>query len=167
MNDGNILLGDFNTLHDVVPFDKIKTDDYLPAIDSSIKLAKVEIDEIIRNQDDPDFNNTIEALDRSGERLNRISSIFFNLVGANTSDTMQQLAQEISPKLTEFYNDIFLDETLFKKVKAVYDRRDQITLNTEQQMLLYKTIRALSDRELILTKKISQNSEKLLLNYQN
>ena len=172
MNDGNILLGDFNTLHDVVPFDKIKTDDYLPAIDSSIKLAKVEIDEIIRNQDDPDFNNTIEALDRSGERLNRISSIFFNLVGANTSDTMQQLAQEISPKLTEFYNDIFLDETLFKKVKAVYDRRDQITLNTEQQMLLYKTYKGfirqganLNEEDKSKFRKITTELSKLTLQF--
>jgi peptidyl-dipeptidase Dcp len=139
MGNQNILLSDFSTLHKVVPFDKITIDDYVPAIDSSIKLTMVEIDDIVGNPDEPDFKNTIEALDRSGEKLNRISSIFFNLVSANTSDTMQQLAQVISPKLTEFYNDIYLNEKLFARVRTVYQDKDQYNLNPEQQMLLDRT----------------------------
>jgi peptidyl-dipeptidase Dcp len=139
MGNQNILLSDFSTLHKVVPFDKITIDDYVPAIDSSIKLTMVEIDDIVGNPDEPDFKNTIEALDRSGEKLNRISSIFFNLVSANTSDTMQQLAQVISPRLTEFYNDIYLNEKLFARVRTVYQDKDQYNLNPEQQMLLDRT----------------------------
>jgi peptidyl-dipeptidase Dcp len=122
-----------------VPFDKISIDDYLPAVDSAIKLARLEVDEIVSNRNEPDFVNTIEALDRSGERLNRVSSIFFNLVEANTSDTMQQLAQQISPMLTEFQNDVFLNEKLFDKVRTVYQKKDQYNLNPEQQTLLDKT----------------------------
>ncbi len=139
MGNENILLSDFNTLHKVVPFDKISIDDYMPAIDSSIKLARMEVEHIVNNTDEPDFVNTIEALDRSGTKLSRISSIFFNLVSAHTSDTMQQLAQQISPKLTEFSNDIFLNEKLFEKVKTVYLNKDQYNLNNEQWMLLDRT----------------------------
>jgi peptidyl-dipeptidase Dcp len=142
MGSDNILLGDFRTPHNVVPFDKISIDDYMPAVDSAIKMAKLEVDEIIENSEEPDFTNTIEALDRSGERLSRVSSIFFNLVSANTSDTMQQLAQQISPMLTEFQNDVFLNEKLFDKVRAVYQTKDQYSLNPEQQMLLDKTYQA-------------------------
>ncbi|HJX70575.1 MAG TPA: M3 family metallopeptidase, partial [Bacteroidales bacterium] len=139
MKSDNILLSDFKTLHKVVPFDKIRIDDYLPAIDSSIKLARLEIDAIVINQDEPDFANTIEALDRSGERLSRVSGIFFNLLSANTNDTMQQIAQEISPMLTEFQNDVFLNEKLFEKVRTVNQKKDQYNLNPEQQTLLDKT----------------------------
>ncbi len=139
MENGNVLLSEFKTPYQVVPFDQIKLDNYLPAIDSAIKEAKVEIDSIIANPAQPDFANTIEALDRAGERLNRISSIFFNLNGANTSDSMQMLAQEISPKLTEFYNDIFLNEALFQKVNRVVENKDSYPLDTEQKTLLDKT----------------------------
>ncbi|MBN2215486.1 MAG: M3 family metallopeptidase [Bacteroidales bacterium] len=139
MGSENVLLSDFNTIRNVVPFDKISIDDYLPAVDSLIKLTRLEIDEILANRDEPDFVNTIEALDRCGERLNRVSIIFFNLVGANTSDTMQQLAQQISPMLTEFQNDVFLNDKLFDKVRTVCQKKDQYNLNPEQQMLLDET----------------------------
>lgn len=142
MGSDNILLDDFKTPHNVVPFDKISIDDYMPAVDSAIKMAELEVDKIIENSEEPDFTNTIEALDRSGERLNRVSSVFFNLVSANTSDTMQQLAQQISPMLTVFQNDVFLNEKLFDKVRAVYQEKDQYSLNPEQQMLLDKTYQA-------------------------
>ncbi len=172
MGNENILLSDFNTLHKVVPFDKISIDDYMPAIDSSIKLARVEIDKIVDNTDKPDFINTIEALDRSGEKLNRISSIFFNLVSANTSDTMQQLAQKISPVLTEFSNDIFLNEKLFEKVKSVYQNKDQYNLNTEQSMLLDKTYQSfirqganLNEEDKVKFRKITTELSKLTLTF--
>ena len=142
MESGNVLLNDFKTPHETVPFDKIKLEDFLPAFDSSFKEARAEIDKIIFSKEIPDFKNTIDALDRSGERLSRISSIFFNLNSANTSDSMQMLAQEISPKLTEFYNDIFLNEDLFQKVKEVYNKRNNYNLDTEQKMLLDKTYKS-------------------------
>ena len=172
MGNENILLSDFRTLHKVVPFDKISIDDYVPAIDSAIKLTRLEIDQIVDNTDKPDFINTVEALDRSGEKLNRISSIFFNLVSANTSDTMQQLAQQISPVLTEFYNDIFLNDKLFEKVRTVYQNKDQYDLNTEQMMLLDKTYQSfirqganLNEEDKVKFRKISTELSKLTLTF--
>ena len=113
-------------------------DDYKPAFIENIKAAKAEIDAIIHNSETPTFENTIEALDFSGDALDRLSSIFFNLNSAETSDEMQKIAQEVSPLLTEFNNDITLNEDLFKRVKAVYDQKDKLTLTTEQTTLLDK-----------------------------
>ena len=136
MDNENILLTEFSTPHGVVPFDKIKFEDFKPAFEKSIAEARSEIEKITNDPAKPDFKNTIEALEYSGEKLERVSNIFFNLNEANTSDQMQQLAQEVSPLLTEFSNDIFLNEKLFERVKAVYDAKDNLTLNSEQLMLL-------------------------------
>ncbi|MDP5105298.1 MAG: M3 family metallopeptidase [Polaribacter sp.] len=130
----NPLLQDFNT----PPFSKISNEDYKPAITKGIEIAKSEIDEIINNTDAPTFENTTVALDFSGEKLNKITSIFFNLNSAETNDEIQKIAQEISPSLSEFSNDITLNEELFKRVKAVYDSRESLDLTPEQQMLLEK-----------------------------
>ena len=130
----NPLLQDFNT----APFSKISTDDYKPAIQKAIEITKAEIDEIVNNTDAPTFENTTVALDFTGEKLNRITSIFFNLNSAETNDKIQKIAQEISPWLSEFSNDITLNEGLFKKVKAVFDNRNSLDLTPEQQMLLEK-----------------------------
>ncbi|WP_339659493.1 M3 family metallopeptidase [uncultured Polaribacter sp.] len=130
----NPLLQDFNT----PPFSKISNEDYKPAITKGIEIAKSEIDEIIHNTDAPTFENTTVALDFSGEKLNKITSIFFNLNSAETNDEIQKIAQEISPWLSEFSNDITLNEELFKRVKAVYDSRESLDLTPEQQMLLEK-----------------------------
>lgn len=172
MESGNVLFNNFNTLHQVTPFDKIKIDDYIPAIDSAINETRIEIDNIINNRDEPDFTNTIETLDRSGEKLSRISSIFFNLNEANTSDSMQMLAQEISPKLTEFFNDIFLNEALFQKVKAVAEKKESYKLDTEQQMLLDKTYKSfirqganLNDHDKEKFRKITAELSKLTLTF--
>ncbi|MBN2610071.1 MAG: M3 family metallopeptidase [Bacteroidales bacterium] len=142
MGSTNILLSDFKTPYQTAPFDNININDYVPALDSAIKEARAEIDIIINNPAEPGFENTIEALDRAGERLNRISSIFFNLNSAHTSDTMQMLAQEISPKLTGFSNDITLNEALFQKIKSVVEKMESYHLDTEQQMLLDKTYKS-------------------------
>lgn len=113
-------------------------DDYESAFYENIKSAKAEIDLIINNSENPSFENTIEALDFSGDALDRLSSIFFNLNSAETSEEMQKIAQEVSPLLTEFSNDITLNEDLFKRVKAVYDQKDNLNLTTEQATLLDK-----------------------------
>ncbi|WP_397444602.1 M3 family metallopeptidase [Polaribacter sp. R77954] len=130
----NPLLQDFNT----APFTKISSDDYKPAIKKGIEIAKAEIDEIVNNTDAPTFENTTVALDFTGEKLNRITSIFFNLNSAETNDAIQKIAQEVSPWLSEFRNDITLNEALFERVKAVFDDRENLDLTPEQQMLLEK-----------------------------
>ena len=130
-----LFLQKFNTKYDSAPFSKINLSDYKSAFESCIEKAKKEIDLIITNSDFPTFENTIEALDFAGENLDRLSSIFFNLNSAETSEEMQKIAQEVSPLLTAFSNDITLNEDLFKRVKSVYDQKDNLTLTTEQNTL--------------------------------
>ena len=130
----NPLLQDFNT----PPFTSIKEDHYKPAIQKAIAIAKEEINDIVENTSKPTFENTTLALDNSGSKLNRITSIFFNINSAETNDTIQKIAQEISPWLSEFKNDITLNSALFTKVKAVFDNKDDFNLNSEQLMLLDK-----------------------------
>ena len=133
-----LLTSTFNTKHNTAPFSKIELEDYKPAFIENISKAKAEIDAIITNSETPTFENTIEALDFAGENLDRLSSIFFNLNAAETSDEMQKIAQEVTPLLTEFGNDIALNEDLFKKVKSVYENKNGINLTTEQATLLEK-----------------------------
>lgn len=130
----NPLLQDYNT----APFTKIASEDYKPAIKKGIEIAKAEIDAIVNTKEAPTFKNTTEALDYTGEKLNRITSIFFNLNSAETNDAIQRIAQEVSPWLSEFRNDITLNEALFARVKSVFDDRKNLNLNAEQQMLLEK-----------------------------
>jgi len=138
------LTQNFETKHNTALFSQIKLDNYKPAFEEAIAKAKTEIDAIITNPETPTFENTIEALDFSGEALDRLSSIFFNLNSAETCDEMQKIAQEVSPLLTEFSNDISLNEDLFKRVKAVYDQKDTLTLTTEQATLLDKKFKGFS-----------------------
>ena len=140
MNTHNPLLQDF----DYAPFSKLKTEHFKPAILEAIKLAKIEIKEISDATTPPTFNNTIEALEFSGKKLDRITSIFFNLNSAETNDEIQKIAQEVSPLLTEFKNDIILNEDLFKRVKAVFTKKESLGLNGEQMMLLDKKYKAFS-----------------------
>ncbi|WP_439153116.1 M3 family metallopeptidase [Winogradskyella sp.] len=134
----------FNTLYDTAPFSKIKTEDFLPAFKTAINKAKAEIDAIVTNDEAPTFKNTIEALDYSGEELDRISSLFFNLNSAETNEAIQKIAQEVSPLLSDFSNDITLNEDLFKRVKSVYDSKSDLTLSTEQETLLDKKYKSFS-----------------------
>jgi Zn-dependent oligopeptidase len=128
----------FQTKHNTAPFSLIKNEDFQPAFEEAIEIARKEIDDIIDNTETPTFGNTIEALDFSGETLDRLSSIFFNLNSAETDDEIQKIAQDVSPLLTAFSNDITLNEDLFKKVKSVYDQKDQLKLTPEQSTLLDK-----------------------------
>ncbi|GAB1858610.1 M3 family metallopeptidase [Flavobacteriaceae bacterium MHTCC 0001] len=134
----------FNTPYNTAPFSKIKDEDYLPTFKTAIANARTEIDAIANNSATPTFENTIEALDFSGEQLDRISSIFFNLNSAETNDSIQKTAQEVSPMLSEFSNDITLNEALFKRVKAVYDAKENLGLTTEQKTLLDKKYKGFS-----------------------
>lgn len=137
----NPLLGEYNTPYQTPPFDKIRHEDYKPAFDVAIQQAKAEVDSIADNKAEPTFENTIVALDGSGKLLDRVSNIFFNLNEANTDSTMQAIAQEVSPLLSDFSNDINLNERLFSRVKAVYDKRNDLGLDTEQMTLVEKTYR--------------------------
>ena len=122
----NPLLQDFNT----APFSKISNKDYKPAIKKGIEIAKLEIEAIIQNADKPTFKNTTVALDFSGEKLHRITSVFFNLNSAETNDEIQEIAQEVSPWLSEFGNDITLNTALFERVKAVFNTKETKTPDT-------------------------------------
>ena len=140
----NILLKPFKTPYNTAPFSKIKNDDFLPAFKQSIAKAKAEIDAIVNNPDAPTFENTMEALEFSGEQLDSISSIFFNLNAAETNDIIQKIAQEVSPLLSEFSNDITLNEALFKRIKSVYNSKETLNLSPEQQTLLDKKYKSFS-----------------------
>ncbi|MFD1601521.1 M3 family metallopeptidase [Flavobacterium artemisiae] len=140
----SVLTQYFNTKHNTAPFSQIKIEDYVPAFQEGIKLAKAEIDAIVNNPDAPTFENTIVAMDFSGDILDRLSSIFFNLNSAETNDEMQKIAQEVSPWLSEFGNDIRLNADLFAKVKAVYDQKESLNLNAEQTTLLDKKYKSFS-----------------------
>ncbi|MGJ8684643.1 MAG: M3 family metallopeptidase [Nonlabens sp.] len=144
MSDKNPLLQTFDTYLDTAPFDVIKETHYEEAFDKAIQKAREEIEAIINNSDVPTFENTIEALDASGDTLSRVSSIFFNLNSAETNDEIQRIAREVSPKLSQFGNDITLNEDLFKRVKAVYDSRNTLDLNAEQSTLLDKRYKSFS-----------------------
>ncbi len=123
---------------DLAPFSKIKNEHYLPGIKALIDITKQEVALITKNQEPPSFKNTVEALENTGKALDRATSIFFNLNSAETNNQIQQIAQEVSPLLSNFSNDLLLNQDLFKRVKAVYDHKQTLTLNNEQQMLLEK-----------------------------
>ncbi len=146
-----ILTQHFDTKYNTAPFSQIKLEDYKPAFIENIATAKAEIDAIINNPEAPTFENTIEALDFSGNALDRLSSIFFNLNSAETCEEMQKIAQEVSPLLTEFSNDITLNEDLFKRIKAVYEQKDRLNLSPEQATLLDKKFKSFSRNGALLS----------------
>ncbi|WP_108866649.1 M3 family metallopeptidase [Aquimarina aquimarini] len=129
---------------DTAPFTKITSDHFLPAIKNGISIAKKEIDSIVSNPEKATFSNTIEALEYSGELLDRVTSVFFNLNSAETNEDIQQIAQEASPLLSEFGNDIALNLELFKKIEAVYNQRETLELTPEQNRLLEKRYKSFS-----------------------
>lgn len=137
----NPLLEKFNTPFETAPFHLIQTEHYLPAIEQAILEAKKEI-ELIKSHQDPDFINTIEALDEAGSKLNIISGIFFNLNAAETNSEIQKLAREISPLITSHSNDILLDPILFDNVNAVFQKKHSLGLDEEQSTLLDKTYKS-------------------------
>ena len=135
----NPLLHIPNTPFQTPPFSAIKNEHFLPAIQELIAQAKAEIQAVIDNPATADFQNTIVDLEKSGKLLDRASAVFFNLNSAETNDEIQAIARDVSPLLSEFSNDILLNEALFKRVKQVYDSIDHDGLTAEEQMLLNKT----------------------------
>ncbi|MFV0530956.1 MAG: M3 family metallopeptidase [Flavobacteriales bacterium] len=156
----NPLLDNFNTPYNSIPFEKIQPTHYKPAFLEAIKKAKKEIQSIIKNKETPSFENTIEALEISGKLLNTVSSVFFNLNSAETNEKIQQLAQEISPILTQHSNDIILNQDLFEKVRFVYKNIPQ-NLTPEQVMLLKKTYKNFSRNGALLNDKQKEELRKL------
>ncbi|MEL6974967.1 MAG: M3 family metallopeptidase, partial [Bacteroidota bacterium] len=129
---------------DTAPFEKVKNEHFKPAFLAAIDSAKAEIDMIAENPEPTSFENTIEALEYSGKTLDRISSIFFNLNAAETNPEMQQIAQEVSPLLSQFSNDINLNQKLFERIKTVYESQQNLSLNEEQTTLLEKRYKSFS-----------------------
>ena len=117
-------------------FDKIKTEHYLPAFEAGIAEAKAEIDAIVANPDEPTFENTIEAMEYAGKTLNNVAGVFYNLMEAHTDDQMQQIAETVSPMLTEYSMYVSLNAKLFERVKAVYAKKDELGLAPDQMKLL-------------------------------
>jgi len=140
----NILLNRFDTKHNAAPFQSIENKDFKTAITVLIEETKKEIDLISNSENIPTFNNTIEALEYTGQQLDRVTSIFFNLNSAETNEEIQNIAQEISPLLTEFSNDITLNKKLFNRIKEIYNQKEQLVLTEEQKTLLEKKYKSFS-----------------------
>jgi len=168
----NPLLNNFNTPYSTAPFSKIENKHFKPSFIEGIKIAKEEIDAITSNTEVPTFENTLEALEFSGQLLDRISSVFFNLNSAETNDEIQKIAEEISPILSEFSNDITLNKELFKRVQLIYDIKDELNLSAEQDTLLTKKYKSfvrnganLNESDKIELRKIDAELSKLKLKF--
>ncbi len=135
----NPLLQPFNTPFNVPPFDKIKMEHYKPAFEEAIKVNEKEIDAIVNNSEKPNFKNTIEALEYSGDLLNTISTIFFNLSETVTNDEFQAIAEDVTPMLSKHSDNISLNVKLFQRVKDVYSQKSKLKLTPEQKVLLEET----------------------------
>lgn len=134
----NPLLKEWNTPFGTPPFAEIRTEHFVPAVREALAIAEKEIAAITENAEVPDFNNTIAALDSAGQTLTRITSILFNLNGAETSKPLQEAAQELSPLLARFSNDITLNSKLFERISKIFEKREETELTTEQKILLEK-----------------------------
>ena len=135
----NPFLQPYNTPHDTTPFDRIKITDFEPAIREGMKIEDEEIANITGNKSEPDFENTVLALEHAGKLLDRVTTVFFNLMSAETSDELDAIAEKLMPELTEHGNNISLNPQLFERVKSVYDRKDRLNLTPEESKLLEKT----------------------------
>ncbi len=180
----NPFLEKYLTPHGTVPFDKIKAEHFEPAIEKGIEENRNEIDAITNNPESPDFTNTIVAFEKSGSLLNRVTTVFGNLLSAETNDTLQEIAKKVMPLLSEHSNNITLNEKLFSRIKSVYEQKDKLHLSTEQRQLLnnsYKEFirnganlteaekdkfRELNKKLSLLTLQFSENSLKETNDYQ-
>ncbi len=171
IDTSNPLLAEWDTPHATPPFDKIKISDYEPAFETAIAVSRAEIDAIVNNPAEPSFNNTILALEKQGELLDRIASVFFNLVECNTSPEMQEIAMRVQPKLTELGNDVSLNPELFKRVKAVYENPGWFLSKEDKKLLenAYKNfVRSganLSDEDKELYRQYSSELSQLTLQF--
>ena len=169
---GNPLLEPYKTIHQTIPFNEIKNENYVPAFQEAMKQHSVEIDAIVSNSAAPTFENTIEALEKSGSLLSKVGSPFYNLLSSETNDELQAIAEKISPLLTEHGNSVKLNEKLFARVKLVYSQKDKLKLTAEQQMLLKNTYEGfannganLSDADKAIYRELSKELNLLTLQY--
>ena len=148
-------------------FDKIKTSDYMPAFEEAFRQGKQEIDAIVANPDAPTFQNTIEALEYSGSLVNKVGAIFYNLLEADATDELQEIAEKVSPMSTEYSMYISLNEKLFERIKTVYNQRESLGLEPDQMKLLEDTYKSFERSGANLSpedkQKYSDISEKLSL----
>ena len=135
----NPFLTVYHTPHETIPFHVIQTAHYEPAIRKGMDEQNKEIEAIINNPEAPDFANTIVALERSGSLLHKVTTVFGNLLSAETNDELQDLAEKLMPMLTEHSNNITLNERLFARIKQVHDTVDKTFLSDEENMLLRET----------------------------
>lgn len=136
MNINNPFFTEYTTPFQTPPFDKIKNEHYLPAFYEGIKIKRAEIDAVINNPDKPTFDNTIAAIEKSGELLKKVSRVFSNISGSNGDDETQKIAETITPELSKLNNDIFLNEKLYHRIKSVNDEKDKLNLTAEQLKVL-------------------------------
>ena len=132
----NPFFTDYETQFQVPPFDKITAEHFMPAFLKGMEIQKKEVETILSNTEEPTFENTLVALDKSGEILSKVSNVFFGLSGANTSPEIQKIQMEVSPLLAAHGDEIRLDPRYFEKVKVLYDNRDNLDLTDEENFLL-------------------------------
>lgn len=142
ITSSNPLLTEFITPYGVPPFDLIKNEHFVPALEGAMADHKAEIDSLAAIEDEPTFANTIESLDRSGAKLTRVSNIFFNMTNANTNDTIEKISEEMAPVLAKHYDYIAMNEKLFKRVKKIWESKKNLSLNEEKNELLEKTYKS-------------------------
>jgi len=162
----------YKTPYETPPFDKIKNEHYMPAFERGIKEHQAEIDKIINSKETPTFKNTIEVYEQSGELLSKVSSVFYNLLSAESNDEMMGISQKVQPLLSEHQNNISLNQEFFKKIKVVYDKRNESNLTPEQIRLVEKIYdgfensgATLSDADKAIYRDLSSALSKLTLNF--
>ena len=172
METSNPFLTDSKAPFGAPEFDKIQNEHYLPAFEQGIAEAKAEIDAIVANTEEPTFENTIEAMENSGRTLNKVAGVFYNLMEANTNDQMQEIAEKVAPMMTEYSMYVSLNDALFQKVKAVYEKKDELGLDKDQMTLLEDSYKSfvrgganLSDEDKALYSKWSEELSLLTLQF--
>jgi peptidyl-dipeptidase Dcp len=168
----NPFFSDYNTPFNVPPFEKIMAKHYMPAFEQGMAEGREDLKKIIENKETPNFENTIEAYSRMGELLNKVNYVFGGLTDANTNDSLQKIEVEISPKLSQYSDEISLNQELFNRVKAVYDNQASMNLNDEQKFILenfYKGLvrrgALLSDAQKDTLKSLNQQISVISVNY--
>jgi peptidyl-dipeptidase Dcp len=172
VDKSNPFFSEFDTPFNVPPFEKIMARHYMPAFDKGMEEGRKEIEELLKNREEPSFANTIEALDRAGELLTKVTSVFYGQANANTNDSLQNIEVEISPKLAAFNDEILLNPDLFARIKHVYDNQGTYDLNAEQKFILENLYKSfvrnganLNKEDQDSLKKMNQRLSVLTVNY--
>ena len=174
MKSNNPFFCEYTTKYQTIPFNKIKNNHYIPAFEEGFRLLKSEIDAIAADTQKPTFENTIVALERSGQFLKRVSNAFFGVFSAVTDDEKMEIAQTISPKMSECQHYIFLNKPVFKRVKEIYAKKESLNLSVEETRLLENTYKGfidsgagLKEKDRKAYKKLSTDLALLSLDFEN